>query len=216
MASSRIAGPLGRHPEFLWHTAGPIGYHDAGDPDVDRIHTTDTAGPLGYKDWGDPEHPAYRARNRRVALNWSGKTSKPPTGEEMKNNPSVRSYLLTMLKASYDAEGKAEGEHGGWIYSSPEFPETFCFKLTTLRFPRAVDLSNPPDLSHAGLWVVGTFHTHPHRDEPGRPSRPWGQRNRARGKRGGGCGGSATVRRARPGDRLFRRDLRPWTDFSPS
>ena len=89
------------------------------------------------------------------------KTSKPPTGEEMKNNPSVRSYLLTMLKASYDAEGKAEGEHGGWIYSSPEFPENFCFRLTEWRFPRAVDLSKPPDLCHLGLWIVGTFHTAP-------------------------------------------------------
>ena len=103
----------------------------------------------------------------------SAKTNKPPTGEEMRNNPSVRSYLLTMLKACYDPKGKAEGEHGGWIYSSPEFPETFCFRLTRLRFPRAVDLSNPPDLSHLGLWIVGTFHTHPIRDERGRrPSKP--------------------------------------------
>ena len=61
----------------------------------------------------------------------------PPTGETMKTDQSVKSYLLN------------------------------------LRYRRAVNLDEPPDLSRKGLWVVGTFHTHPHRDKRGLlPSKP--------------------------------------------
>jgi hypothetical protein len=102
----------------------------------------------------------------------SAKTNKPPTGRQMARDVQVQVYLLDKLRRSYDAEGKVEGEHGGWIYSSPEFPENYAFRLTQWRYPRAVNLDRPPNLSHARLWVVGTFHTHPNPDEPGRPSRP--------------------------------------------
>jgi hypothetical protein len=61
---------------------------------------------------------------------------------------------------------------GHIMESCPEFPENYAFRLTRKRYYRAVNLDDPPDLSHLGLWIVGTFHTHPHRDEPGGPSRP--------------------------------------------
>ena len=94
-------------------------------------------GDPGASDWDHPDHWAHRGRDRLVACNRKVVAGRPPTGEEMKQNPSVRRYLLAALKASYDAKGKAEGEHGGWIYSSPEFPATFCFRLTEKRYPRA-------------------------------------------------------------------------------
>ena len=177
MANSRIVGPLGRHSGFLWRTPGPIGKNDAGDPDVSRIHTTDTAGPLGYKDWADPDHPAYRARMRRVAWEWpwAAKTHNPPTRVELKNDPKVKECLLACLAWSYDENDEVQGEQGGWIYSSPESPYNYHFEIAPVakRFKRAINLENPPDLALKKLWVVGSFHTHPAREEIARyPSRP--------------------------------------------
>jgi len=46
---------------------------------------------------------------------------------------------------------------GHIMESCPEFPENYAFRLTRKRYYRAVNLDDPPDLSHLGLWIVGRF-----------------------------------------------------------
>lgn len=102
------------------------------------------------------------------------KIRNPPTRTELKDDPKVKDCLLSCLEWSYDKEGEVQGEQGGWIYSSPESPGDYHFEIAPAkeRFRNAINLDRPPNLGHRKLWVVGSFHTHPRRDELARyPSR---------------------------------------------
>jgi RHS repeat-associated protein len=93
----------------------------------------------------------------------------PPTGEELKKDPLVRAMLNIALVESYNPPG----EQGGWIYAHPAVAQLYEFILQENRFrwTNAIYLGEPPDRSAANLFVVGTFHTHPNREKPGRPSK---------------------------------------------
>ena len=116
-----------------------------------------------------------------MAFNWPWEKKKPnpPTRLELKNHPKVKDCLKACLAYSYEnhdpVEGEVEGEQGGWIYGSPESPGEYHFEIADVknRFKNAINLNSPPDLAHKKLWVVGTFHTHPKREEIARyPSKP--------------------------------------------
>jgi RHS repeat-associated protein len=85
----------------------------------------------------------------------------PPTQEQIKTAPEVIAKFIDAIDKSKMDDPVFGHEEGGWIYAAPKRKKMTVI-LKPIDDPKKyeIDLNNPPILG--GLWVVGTFHTHPH------------------------------------------------------
>ena len=90
--------------------------------------------------------------------------SRPPSANELLDNPVVIQALDEAWAASESGDSQNRHEEGGWIYMNLATAE-----ISTRRAPRgrqaSIDLRHPPHVN--GCFVVGKFHTHPNPSSEG-------------------------------------------------
>ena len=94
--------------------------------------------------------------------------TRPPTANELRENPVVQSALAAWRDSEPDDPDRRHVE-GGWIYLNLS-NSAIAVRRAAPGHQSEVDLANPPHV--AGHVVVGVFHTHPNPSAEGWVSGP--------------------------------------------